>query len=89
MGIWGEVNYPGQLFRAAPNLFGWFGRHVVPYVLIRSEVGDALEACQVAGGRLQQRHDRLPHGIRADSGPRSRRRARGGSAESPTDAHAR
>ncbi len=65
VGIWGEVNYPGQLFRAAPNLFGWFGRHVVPYVLIRSEVGDALEACQVAGGRLQQRHDRLPHGMPA------------------------
>lgn len=36
LGIWGQVNQPGQLFRAPPASFNSSGRDMMPDVLVRT-----------------------------------------------------
>lgn len=36
LGIWGQVNQPGQLFRAPPASFNGSGRDMMPDVLVRT-----------------------------------------------------
>ena len=87
--IAGQVDHPGQLLRAAPAVLDRLGRHVVPHVLVDPEDGDARRsgtrprrpAAAAAGSSSTPCASRCPSWRRD---PVDARRARGGSARSPT-----
>lgn len=61
VGVEGQVDHRGQLFRATPTVLDRLAGNVVPDVFVHAESGDALEPGQVLGRSLQEWLDRVPH----------------------------